>query len=108
MDAIERITLSREADTEIQAVLNKWRNVLGPEKDPVREDWCEHDEIADECACPVPETVMLTEYVVVMNWTDLEGQQMDDDVVTAKAAHGMKRSHTVGLLTGAMDHYRGH
>lgn len=107
MDAATRMTLAKQADEEIQQVIGKWREVLAPEKDLVTGEWCVHDEEHEDCTCPLPDTVVLTEYVLVMNWTDLAGKDIDDDVVTQHARFGLKRTHVIGLLQGAQDYLRG-
>lgn len=86
-----------EFATRLNQLLREFHDIAGPQIDPVTEKACDHDR-DETCACRLPETCMMTEYVLLTNWSDLSKTDDDADWSCKLAMPGMTTPHQRGLL----------
>lgn len=91
----DRLARARAAEAAVNKVIEEYRDVFAPDSDPEDGSWCTH---SDACSCRVASTVVLTEFVVLMDWTDLEHDAGGDNIITVQSQENMKRSHVLGLM----------
>lgn len=91
-----------EFSDKLMALVNEYKDTVAPDWDSEEGRPCHHGP--EDCPCVPKETLMAAEFVVVVNWMDMEINEM---VVTGYSAPHMRLSHTIGLVEYYRDRLRG-
>lgn len=96
---VEELRRSEEFNAKLVALVEEYRDTVGPSIDPVTEKACEHDK-GEDCACSVPDDMLMIEWVFLAQWQQFG---TDSSWSSCRFAPHMIRSHKVGLLKTHMD-----
>lgn len=78
-------------------LMREFHDVAGPQLDPITEQPCDHDR--DEiCECRLPETCMLTEFVLLTGWSDISKARENGEWSHQMYTPGMTRRQQKGLM----------
>lgn len=88
-----------EFNAKLTALAEEYRTLFAPDHDAEGSPCCH----AENCDCKPKDSVMLTEWIVVMGFTDLETH---DQYVHCQSAPHMVLSHTLGLVEYYRDRLR--
>lgn len=78
-------------------LLGAFRDIAGPMIDPVTEEPCTHDR--DEvCECGIPPGAIVTQFVLLTDWSDFSKPGTDGSWSHAAMTPGMTSSQKKGLL----------
>ena len=90
----------QEFNEKLTTLIHDYKDAVAPDWDADAGHPCHHDE---PCECVPKDTMMAAEFVVIVNWLDMEINEM---VVAGYSASHMRMSHTIGLLEYYRDRLR--
>lgn len=82
---------------ELIELIGRYRDVMGPQIDPITEQPCDHDR-DETCSCGLPTSALLNEWVLLSNWTDISKNRGNGEWSHVATSPGMIMSHKKGLL----------